>query len=152
MYVYLPAYKKIRRIASHVRNQGFMGTAFSYDEISIVTYGDVFTGQLTGENDKEWMVTATRRPGQEFSYAKLEFVISKEFHQPTSVKYYNDKGVLLKTETRTGYECADSICTPKTLHLVDHTRNGLSSKMVWTSWKRNTGIADSAFTQRDLQR
>ena len=29
MYVYLPAYNKIRRVASHASNQGFMGTMFS---------------------------------------------------------------------------------------------------------------------------
>ena len=36
MYVYLPAFKKVRRLASHVKEQGFMGTAFGHEEMSLV--------------------------------------------------------------------------------------------------------------------
>jgi len=32
MYLYLPAFGKERRIASHVKNQNFAGTDFSYDD------------------------------------------------------------------------------------------------------------------------
>ena len=53
MYVYLPAYRKVRRVASHVRSQGFMGTAFGFDDMSTVVYGDVLRGELMEETDVE---------------------------------------------------------------------------------------------------
>ena len=34
MYVYMPAFHKIRRIAGHVKNENFAGTDFSYDDMS----------------------------------------------------------------------------------------------------------------------
>ena len=34
MYIFLPQYNKVRRIASHVTNQGFMGTTYSHNDIS----------------------------------------------------------------------------------------------------------------------
>ncbi|MCD4678217.1 MAG: outer membrane lipoprotein-sorting protein, partial [Desulfobacula sp.] len=33
MYIYMPAFGKERRIASHVKNQKFAGTDFSYDDM-----------------------------------------------------------------------------------------------------------------------
>ena len=68
MYVYLPAYKRVRRVASHVRDQGFMGTAYSYDEMAIVTYGVAFTGELTGETETRWNMKCTRKPGKTYRY------------------------------------------------------------------------------------
>ena len=32
-YVYLPAFRKVRRVAGHAKEQGFMGTTFSHDEM-----------------------------------------------------------------------------------------------------------------------
>ena len=43
IYVYLPAYKKVRRVASHVRSRGFMGTTMSFDEMAVATYAPYFT-------------------------------------------------------------------------------------------------------------
>jgi hypothetical protein len=151
-YVYLPAFRKVRRVASHIRNQSFMGSSYSYDEMATVTYGDLFTGELVSENDKEWVVVGARRPGKDFSYPKIEFTILKSTNQPSLMKYINDKGVVLKTEQRLNYECQENLCNPKEMILTDHTRNNLVSKMVRKQWKRNTGISDAFFSVRDLQR
>jgi hypothetical protein len=151
-YVYLPAFRKVRRVASHIRNQSFMGSSYSYDEMATITYGDLFAGELVSENDKEWVVAGTRRPGKDFSYPKIEFTILKETTQPSVIKYYNDKGVVLKTEQRLNYECQENLCNSKEMILTDHTRNNLVSKMIRKQWKRNTGISDSFFSVRDLQR
>ena len=151
-YVYLPAFRKVRRVASHIRNQSFMGTAYSYDEMATVTYGDLLAGELVSENDKEWVVVGARRPGKDFSYPKIEFTILKSTTQPSLIKYYSDKGVVLKTEQRVDYECQENLCNAKVMMITDHTRNNLVTKMIRKDWKRNTGISDDFFTVRDLQR
>jgi hypothetical protein len=152
MYVYLPAYKRVRRVASHVRDQGFMGTAYSYDEMAIVTYGVAFTGELTGETETRWKMKCKRKPGTTYRYAVLELEIDKKMYQPVVIRYYNEKGVHLKTETRTGWNCEGVACRPIEMKIVDHTRGGMWSKMVCKDWKVNTGVKDSFFTVRSLQR
>ena len=42
MYLYLPAFHKIRRIASHVKNENFAGTDFSYDDMSSFQYAEEY--------------------------------------------------------------------------------------------------------------
>jgi outer membrane lipoprotein-sorting protein len=152
MYVYLPAYHKVRRVASNARSQSFMGTALSQDDSSIVTYGDVYAGKLISEGKTEWKVQGARRPGKDFPYARIDFVIRKDLRQPAELVYYNDKGVKLKSETRTDYDCQNNICAPKSMKMTDHTRGGMWTEFSRRSWKIDTGIPDSAFSQRALQR
>lgn len=152
MYVYLPAFHKIRRVASNVRSQSFMGTALSQDDMSITTYGNVYSGKLISETKDTWTVMGTRRQGQSFPYGKIEFTILKKERHPTKLVYYSDKGKKLKTETRVDHQCRGKICNAFTLKMIDHTRNDLWTKLLMTNWEVDTGIPDAYFTSRSLQR
>ena len=152
MYVYLPAYRKVRRVASHVRSQGFMGTTLSHDDISIVTYGPLFTAKLLSENDTHWTIEATLKEGKDYPYPKVEFEVLKSYTQASEIRYFNDKGVKVKTEHRSNYDCQGTICNPKKLKMVDHTRNDTWTEIICHEWKVNTGVKDSQFTVRSLQR
>ncbi len=152
MYVYLPAYRKVRRVASHVRSQGFMGTTLCHDDISTVTYGPLFTARLLSENDTHWTIEANLKKGNDYPYPKLEFDVLKNVKQPSEIRYFNDKGAKVKTELRSKYECEGTICNPKKLRMVDHNRNGMWTEIVCHEWKINTGLKDSQFTVRALQR
>jgi len=154
MYIYLPAYRRVRRIASHVRDQGFMGSAYSYDEMAIVTYADVFDCDLAAESDSHYQLKCRRRPGQSFHYEVMEMDIRKDNHHPDQLRFFNAKGQKLKTDYRNDYHCRDDgrTCTPYTMKLVDHSRGDLYTVMKLKDWKVNTGIKDSFFTVRALQR
>lgn len=152
MYIYLPAYRKIRRVASHARSQSFMGTAFNQDDMSITRYGDLYAGALIKETSGEWLIRATRRPGKTFPYAALEFSIRKDIHHPSKIEYMSDSGIKLKTETRSDYTCKDNVCNPREMVMVDHSRGHIRTKLLRTEWKFNSGIPDEVFTPRYLQR
>lgn len=152
MWVYLPQYQKVRRVASHARSQSFMGTALSQDDASLTTYSDYYAGKLLAEDAKSWKVEGTKRPGKDAPYPKVIFTISKETGHPTELLWFNEKGVKLKTETRSEYECKENICGPVKMKMVDHTRGGMWTEFNRTGWKVNPGIPDSEFTPRALQR
>jgi hypothetical protein len=152
IYVYLPAYKKVRRVASHVRSRGFMGTTMSFDEMALATYGPYFTGKLLQETDTHWIVEANLKPGKDYPYPRLELEIIKEHGQASEIRYYNDKGAKLKTETRKKYDCKKKICSPKKIKMVDHVQGGKWTELTQVKWKVNTGVEDSFFTVQSLQR
>jgi len=152
MYIYLPAFRKVRRVATHVRDQGFMGSAYSHDDMSAVTYGDKMTGKLLDESDTHWTVEATRRPGSGYRYARIVFEILKDVQQPSRIEYFNDEGRKVKSETRRVYECRGEFCNAREMTLTDHTRNDLSSTLTRLDWQVNTGLSDAHFTVRSLQR
>ena len=152
MYVYLPAYRKVRRVASHVRDQGFMGTVYNHDDMSVVTYGNTFKGKLIKETEKHWVVEGTKRAGKEFSYAKVIFTIRKDINVLSKIQYFNAKGENVKSEERLKYTCKNKICNPWFMKLTDHTRNDSWTSFTCKHWEVNTGIADRYFSVRSLQR
>ena len=152
MYVYMPAYKKVRRVASHVKSQGFMGSAYTQDAMSLTKFGDTFNGELVDQDDETWTLELTKKPDVSYSYPKLVVKIRKDIHQPAYVAYYNDKDVKVRSETREGFQCKQNLCNPRKMTMLDHTRGDLKSVMVQREWKPNTGISESQFTVRSLQR
>jgi outer membrane lipoprotein-sorting protein len=152
MYTYLPAYNKVRRIASHVRGQTMFGADFNYDDMSTVTYSDVYQARLTAETKTHWSLVATRRAGVESPYAKIEMRVRKADKVPDVIYYSNDKGAKIKTETRSDYECRGKMCTAGRMKMVDHTRNGHWTEIVRSKWQVNTGVSDQEFSVRALQR
>ncbi len=156
MYIFLPAYRKVRRMASHVEKQSFMGTTFSQNEFASATYGGLYAGKLIKETDTHWTVRGTPREGADAAYPKLEFDIRKDFHHPSTIRYFNKLGVKVKTEQRTGYTCkpvkGGQVCNFSESKMTSHVRNGTWTKFIRKEWEVNTGVKDTYFTVRAIQR
>lgn len=152
MYVYLPAYKKVRRIASHVTAQGFMGTAYSQDDLAISTYADKYEAKVVEDKGETVKLELVVKKGKEVAYPKVHMTVELKRRLPTELTYFDDKGTKLKTESRTDYECKGEICVPFTMKMVDHTSPGHETRLVTKEWKLDTGLKDRIFTRRYLQR
>lgn len=151
MYVYLPAFKKVRRIASHVTDQGFMGMNFTQDEMAIASYSKMYTATVASEDDKVKKLVLTKKEDSEAPYPKIEMTVEKARNLPTEIKYFSDSGTHVKTETRSDYTCEKEFCAPKTMKMVDLTKEGSSTTLSRTKWKVNVDIPDSRFSKRALE-
>jgi outer membrane lipoprotein-sorting protein len=143
MWVYLPAFGKVRRIASHTKDQGFLGLSFSQDDMATTSYSALYTATLGGDT-----LTLTPRAGQDAPYSKIEILMNKD-HTPAQLKYFNADGTNVKTETRTGYSCEGDVCTPGELKMTDNVK-GNWTKLIAKSRKVNAEISDDVFSQRNL--
>jgi len=152
MYVYLPAFGKVRRIASSVTDQGFMGLTFTQTDLSLTRYSPEYTANVASESGDSWKIVATPKAGKEPPYAKIEFTVSKQSSLPTELRYFNAAGTHIKTETRTGYTCEGDVCTPTEMKMVDHTKGGHWTKLTRKAWKVNDSIADEVFSKRSLEK
>lgn len=150
MYVFLPAFGKVRRIASSVSDQGFMGLTFSQDDLASQAYGATYEAKIASESPTEYHLLVTPKAGQTTPYAKIEITVGKEKMLPTVLLYFNAGGTNVKTETRTGYTCEGDICAPGELKMVDNTKGGASTKLVRTKWKVNEAMSDDLFSKRAL--
>jgi hypothetical protein len=148
-YVFLPAFGKVRRVASHTADQGFLGLAFSADDLGATSYGPSYTAKIGSDTAAEWKLVLTPKAGQQTSYAKIEMSVAKDKKVPTELKYFNADGKNVKTETRTGYSCEGDVCTPGDQKMTDNVK-GAFTKLVAKSRKVNGEISDDVFTQRNL--
>jgi len=151
LYIYLPAYNKVRRVASHATKGGFLGTTYSNEDISTITFGDIYSGKLLTETDSDWTVEATPREGVKVMYGKLIFTVRKDYKQASQVQYFNQKAEHIKTETRTEYSCQGDVCNAGVMRMVDHRSGDASTEFQRRDWQVNTGVSDSLFSKRNLQ-
>lgn len=152
MYIYLPQFSKVRRVAQHTTQQGFMGTTFSFDDMNTSRFGDIYSGSVKAENGKEVTLELSPLSADTAPYAKAEVVFDTEIGHPLSMKYFNEDGKHVKTETRSDYECQDDVCLAGVIRMEDHTREGAWTELRRTAWQLNTGVDADVFTTRNLQR
>jgi outer membrane lipoprotein-sorting protein len=149
MYVYLPAFGKVRRIASHTKDQGFLGLAISQDDLATTSYGPQYAGQIASQTPTQYVLVLTPKAGQETPYAKIEMTIAKNRMLPVQLKYFNSEGVNSKTETRSNYSCAGPVCTAGETKMVDNVK-GNWTRLVRKNWQQNVEISDDVFSVRSL--
>lgn len=155
MYAYLPGFHKVRRLGTHVKNQSFMGSDASFEDMADATLTGVYKPTLVGGEGDEWLLDLALLPGRESEYPKKKIWIDKKIHMITKIEDYDEKGKLARTQTRT-YGPKDEgpveHYTPTKILIVDHRRNGHSTELEMLSVKVNQKVPDSAFSQRALVR
>lgn len=152
MYVYLPAYKKIRRVASHVKAAGFMGTTYASDDLAIDTYLDKYHVKLEAEDETSWLLDLKRRDGADVAYPRIRLTAEKSRKVPTKLEYFDEDGKHIKTERRGAYECRGKVCVPFRMQMEDLRSPGHVTHLVSREWKVDSKIPDRVFTRRYLLR
>jgi outer membrane lipoprotein-sorting protein len=151
IYTYLPEYKKVRRVASHTSERGFMGMAYGQAEMALSRYSAVYAASTKSEDDTSWTLALTPKEGATAPYPKMELVISKKVKRPTELRYFNASGTLAKTETRSDFKCKGKLCNAGTMRMVDHTKDGLETTFTMSDWEVNSGLSKRKFSVRSLQ-
>jgi len=151
MYVYMPAFRRVRRVASHVRNQGFMGTDFSPDEMSNAALSVGWQGKIVDDDDEQWVLELVPKPGHETSYSKMRVTVLKSVYAAVKLECFDARGELVKTQTRSEWKTLGQVTLPTLFTIEDH-RTGSKSVMRLLDCRVNQGIPDSVFTKRALVR
>ncbi len=153
-WLYLPALKRVKRIASKNKSGSFVGSEFSYEDISS-NEPEKYDYKYLREDDHEgtavWMVE--RYPKDPNSgYTKIISWVDQSNHQIIKQEFFDRKNSLLKIQTVTGL----------TLHLENYWRpseilmvNQQTRKktiLSFTDWKFQQGLKESFFTKRSLER
>jgi outer membrane lipoprotein-sorting protein len=152
MYAYLPAFGKVRRIASHTTDQSAFGMAFTQSELATQRYAGDYTATIAGEDEQETRLVLAPRPGKKDLWGKIEVRVLKDMKVPAELRYFDAAGNHAKTETRTDYACEGAVCVPGELKMVDHQKGGLSTRITRRTWKLNEDFADDLLSKRSLDK
>lgn len=152
MYLYMPAFKKVRRIASHVKNESFAGTDFTYDDMAALNYADDYTPTLLESDDAElYVLELVPKEGIDKDYSKLVMSVRKDNFYQVKIEYYSKDGKLWKVMERKKLEKIDGHWTAREAGMHDLKKNH-RTKMVIVAVKFDQGLKDDLFTQRYLKR
>lgn len=158
MYLYLPAFKKVRRIAGSAKSGSFMGSDFSYDEISATGYVDDYDPQRLKDEHGQYKLKLTKKEKSDVEYDELIMWLSKEVFVPTRVEMYKKKKrsgksylELSKVMTAKKITAVGKYWMPYSITMED-VKKKHKTVLELSNVKVDEDVPDSYFTKRYLQR
>ena len=154
VFIYLPALKSIRRIASDQRNQSFMGSDFSYADMEREDVDDA-VHKILGEEVRDgkpcWVMESIPKPESESEYGRVVTYVNKDNFVPERMELYDKKGTLYKIlEAQRAGPVGDKILM--LAFTMENVQRGTKTEIVLQDVKLDQEIPDSEFTHRAIQR
>ena len=153
-WLYLPALKRVKRISSSTRSGSFMGSEFSYEDMSSPEVEKYTYLYLRDEPCGELTCTVTEQVpvDRKSSYSRQVVWQDTGEIRTWKVDYYDRKNSHLKTLTFAGYQqYLDQYWRSAEMTMVNHL-TGKSTVLNWTNFQFRTDMDDGDFTQTGLRR
>jgi len=153
-WLYLPALSRVKRISTSNKSGPFMGSEFSYEDISSQEVDEyTYTWNRDETLDGVEMYVIERVPVDKNSgYTKLITWIDREHFRTMKVEFYDRKASLMKTLTQEGFhQYLEQFWRPDIMNMVNH-QTGKSTVLEWTNYQFQTGLSDRDFDRNALKR
>jgi outer membrane lipoprotein-sorting protein len=160
LWIYLPALKKCRRLVANNKKDSFVGSDFSYGDISLPKVDTYRHTLLRKEKVDDWecyvveSVPATDQVKSNSGYSKKTSWIRADNFLETKVEYYDLAGRLLKTQRATRHELVEP--GQKRWFALDREmknhQTGHRTVITVTRWEAGASLPDEQFTTRYIER
>jgi len=153
MWIYLPAFGKVRRIASHAKKGSFMGSDFTFEDMGDRKLKD-YNYQLIKEeeiNGKScWVIECI--PGEDVAtdYSKIISWIWKDDYLDLKEEFYDKKGNLKKVKTLEVIK-VEKYWLPK-LIVMENLKSKHKTEMVFEDIEVDTGLEEKVFKSNYMTR
>ncbi|MCG7976187.1 MAG: outer membrane lipoprotein-sorting protein [Candidatus Thiodiazotropha taylori] len=153
-WLYLPALKRVKRIASRNKSGPFMGSEFAYEDISSQEV-EKYTYKFIEESEHDGIASylVERYPVDPNSgYTRQQMWVDKARYIPIKIDYYDRKNVLLKTLVFRGYQqYLDQYWRADEMFMENH-QTGKSTLLTWKQYEFRSGLTDADFNKNSLKR
>jgi outer membrane lipoprotein-sorting protein len=153
-WLYLPALKRVKRIASKNKSGPFMGSEFAYEdlasqEIEKYTYRYLQDDDLGGR--ASFLIERDPvDPDSGYSYQRVW--IDQQRYIPLKMEFYDRKRSLLKTlEFRDYRQYLDRYWRADEMFMQNH-QTGKSTLLSWQEYRFRTGLDEADFNRNSLKR
>lgn len=155
-WLYLPALKRVKRIAVNNISSPFMGSEFSYEDIAsqeLEKYKYKFLREEACPTGAGKCFVNGETPLNENSgYSKLVAWIHAETYRSEKVEFYDRSNKLLKVLTNTGFkQYSGKFWRPGKMEM-NNVQTERKTELIWSDYKFKTGLTDRDFDQTSLQR
>ena len=153
-WLFLPALKRVKRIASANKSGPFVGSEFAYEDITsqeVAKYTYQWLRDETLDGRPCFVVEA--HPAYENSgYTRQIVWLDKAMYQPLRIEYYDRKNAALKTLTFSGHQqYLDRYWRPARM-LMHNLQTGKSTTLEWANYRFKNGLEERDFDQNTLKR
>jgi len=153
-WLYLPALKRVKRIASRNKSGPFVGSEYAYEDLSSQEVEKYTYKYLRDEpcGDRQCFVNQ-RDPVDEYSgYTVQDVWVDKAEYIPIKIDFYDRKGDLLKTLVFEDYQqYLGQYWRAGKMTMTNH-QSGKKTELIWSNYKFRTGLNDRDFNKNSLKR
>ena len=154
-WLYLPALKRVKRINSRNKSGSFVGSEFSYEDISSQEVEEYTYKYLRDEEvDGHACTVSAYYPvdAENSGYSRQVAWRDKDEYRIQKVEFYDRKNSLLKTLTMKGYKQYEGkYWRAGEMHMMNH-QSGKSTVLLYTAYRFRTGLTDNDFNKNSLKR
>lgn len=157
-WLYLPASKKVKRIAGSGKRNQFVGTDLAFEDLrreNLAAHAYELSGETTIDGAKCWIVTATPSSASEkknSGYSKRVLYIRKDIYFTVKSEYYGRRGRLEKVATCQKVVKVAGKAWRSDLVTVTRVKPGTKTVLIHQRRKLDQPIDASLFTQQGLKR
>lgn len=153
-WIYLPAIKRVKRLAARDKTGSFAGSEFSYEDIAtweLANYDYQFVRDEPCGEPATTCHTIANLPRYAYSgYAKLVETIDPRIWQPVRIVYFDKAGRELKRLDFHGYrKHAGRYWRPARI-IMTNLRDGAVSQIDWDQYRFGTGLKAADLSEARL--
>ncbi|MGK2234101.1 MAG: hypothetical protein ACI92O_003319 [Colwellia sp.] len=153
-WLYLPSLKRVKRISSRNKSGPFMGSEFSFEDLSSFEVDKYRYNYLGDEkiNGLDSFMVEQFPVDENSGYTRRIVWIDKAEYRVQKVDFYDRKNALLKTLSYTDFkQYLDKYWRPASGLMTNH-QSGKSTELKWSNYAFKTGLVDGDFNTNTLKR
>ena len=153
-WIYLPAVKRVKRIASRNKSGPFMASEFAFEDLTSFEVEKYQYDLLREEQYKDMPVYVVEQvPQDDFSgYTKQILWIDKEHYRVHKVEFYDKKGDHLKTLDFENYKLYEGEYWRPLESLMFNEQTKKSTDLITEKLEFGVGLDESDFDKNSLRR
>ncbi len=153
-WIYLPAVKRVKRIASRNKSGPFLGSEFAFEDLSSFEIEKFTFNYLRDETyEGQDMYVVEMVPTDKYSgYKRTVAWVDKAHYRVFKIDFYDRRDTLLKTLTTKDHTLyKDKYWRSNKQFMVNH-KNGKSTDIEIKNLTFDVGLSDDDFNENRLQR
>ncbi|GAB4281218.1 MAG: outer membrane lipoprotein-sorting protein [Candidatus Rifleibacteriota bacterium] len=154
-WIYLSAFKKIRKIVAEDYGMSFVSSDFTYEDMEDIHAQDYTASNLKEEkyNGEDVYSISITKNDSNTSYSRVDMKISKEKLIVLKSEMYDkkDPNKLIKVMTAENIEKIQDIWTPRTVTMKDLVK-GTSTVLETVKIKYDLDLPDDEFSKRNMEK
>jgi outer membrane lipoprotein-sorting protein len=155
-WIYLPAFRKIKRISSSNKTSSFMGSEFTYEDLrapSLDKFNYKFLKEQTVAGDTMW--TYEKSSKKKSGYARQVITASKKLMSSVKVQFYDRSNSLLKEAVSSdfkSFKVGSKIFWRPNKISMKNVQTLKESELIWKNRKVGAKLKAKVFKKNSLKK
>ncbi|MHB8419409.1 MAG: outer membrane lipoprotein-sorting protein [Myxococcales bacterium] len=150
VYVYLPGFRKVRRVAASAMSQSMVGSDLTSDDMATVSWAELYDVKLEKEDGTSWWLSLTPKPGVESNYGRIVQRVDKTHFLQEETHWFDKSGQEVKRLVASEPTSYGGVVRYK-MAVFSDPRTGHRTELETTQARYDQGLGDDLFSVRQLQ-